>query len=129
MNWKHGKDSKAPLLDKPKPMQYHVAKRKAELWDSWNQGQEAILAAANEIEKAHKAGESREALTSHIATVAAHLADSNKVSHDEAIKLIHGQIQSDLDTTSWRERPVLDEGFIRRLFEGDNKNPYKVKQS
>ena len=33
MLWKHNKDSKAPLLDKEKPMLYQVAKRKAKDFD------------------------------------------------------------------------------------------------
>ena len=35
MHWKHGKDSKAPLLDKEKPMLYQVAKRKAKVLDDF----------------------------------------------------------------------------------------------
>lgn len=43
MQWKHGKDHKAPMLDKPKPMQYQEARRKAQLFDLMGDNRWAYL--------------------------------------------------------------------------------------
>jgi hypothetical protein len=52
----------------------------------------------------------------------ARLADSNKVSQDEATKVLHEQIQGDMGP--WGG--VIGVGIIRRLFEG-SKNPHLKK--
>ena len=94
MAWKHGKDSKAPLLDVPKPMQYQEAKRKAELWEAGTKRDEAIFAAVSELEKAHDAGETRLALTTHVVRVVAHLADSLNVDTDKAADLVYREVDA-----------------------------------
>jgi hypothetical protein len=119
LSWKHGKQYKAPLLPS-KGMIRADERRKAELWDISHERDKAIVAAADEIEKAFDAGEQGEPFKAHISKVAAHLADSNKVSNDEALKLIHGQVQN--DRTPWPEQFGGIE-WIRRCFV-DAQNPH-----
>jgi hypothetical protein len=101
MHWKHGKDYKAPLLDKPKPMGVQEARRKAndldkvldKLMDSLSPGHEAYHQAQH-LAHLRDIGVPQSEMKPYAEASVKHIVEAKKVSYDEAIGLLHEAVKS-----------------------------------
>jgi hypothetical protein len=103
MHWKHGKVYNAPLLDKPKPMQYQEARRKAELYDDgmWPIVLDLVPVPADKLPstEAHHLvhlrdeGVIKSAFRRLVSDAAKRIQAAQKVSFNEALAILNKAVQ------------------------------------
>ena len=106
MHWKHGKDFKAPLLDKEKPMPYQTAKRKAadldkflrvlttDLMAKYHASPAYLTEKASLLVSLHDRGLSPEHLTPYVQDAVDQIKRTRDISFDEAKELLQEAIHN-----------------------------------
>jgi ribosomal protein S26 len=102
MHWKHGKDFKAPLLDKEKPMQYQVAKRKAKdmygtiEWIVADLFTNGAASEANKLVKLRDKGVPREKFRDFVEKAVANMQKGRTLSFDKAVEELEKAVHAEL---------------------------------